>query len=144
MQNPEELEIDYKKYINDLKRFVPDGVVDIDLSLLHELGLLSCEETTFAEDMSLTHNFYVVESSDKLTLFNQKYVVWIVPQLVEQIPTTYTLIASNDKQQTHLEMVFATSGVYNHSNLVLRILEKFLEQIEENEQEICRYNKPLA
>lgn len=141
MQNPEELEADYKKYISDLKRFVPDGIVEIDLSLLHELGLLSCEETNTSAETALTHNFYVVESHDKLTLFNQKYVVWIVPQLVEQVPTTYTLIASNDKQMTHLEMVFATSGVYNHSSLVLRILEKFLEQIEENEQEICPYNR---
>lgn len=139
--NPEELEYDYQKYIGDLKQFVPDGVVDIDLSLLHELGLISCEETHEEEETSLTHNFYVVESSDKLTLFNQKYVVWIVPKLVEQTPTTYTLIALNDKKQTHLEMVFATSGVYNHSSLVLKILEKFLEQIEENEEEICRYNK---
>lgn len=137
--NPEELEADYQKYMTDLKQFVPDGVVEIDLSLLHELGLLSCSEE-IEDDTSLTHNFYVVESADKLTLFNQKYVVWIVPKLVDQTPTTYTLIALSDKKQTHLEMVFATSGVYNHSSLVLRILEKFLEQIEENEEEICKYN----
>jgi len=138
--NPDKLEADYQKYMADLKQFTPDGIVEIDLSLLHELGLLTSEEED-SEETSLTHNFYVVESSDKLTLFNQKYVVWIVPKLVDQTPTTYTLIALNDKKQTHLEMVFATSGVYNHSNLVLRILEKFLEQIEENEAEICRYNQ---
>ena len=92
-----------------------------------------------SSETSLTHNFYVVESSDKLTLFNPKYVIWIVPQLVDNVPTTHTLIALNDKQHTHLEMVFSTSGVYNHSSLVLKILEKFLEQIEENEQEICPY-----
>jgi hypothetical protein len=138
--NPEELEADYQKYMDNLKEYAPDGIVEIDLSLLHELGLLTCEEDG-SEEASLTHNFYVVESADKLTLFNQKYVVWIVPKLIDQTPTTYTLIALNDKKQTHLEMVFATSGVYNHSSLVLRILEKFLEQIEENEEEICRYNK---
>jgi hypothetical protein len=140
MMSPEEIEVDYQKYMGDLKKFAPDGVVEIDLSLLHELGLLSVEEDPEADDTALIHNFYVVESSDKLTLFNQKYVVWIVPKLIEQTPTTYTLIALNDKKQTHLEMVFSTSGVYNHSSLVLRILEKFLEQIEENEDEIFRYN----
>jgi hypothetical protein len=139
--NPEELESDYQKYIGDLKRFSPDGIVEIDLTLLHELGLLSQEEESETENAALTHNFYVVESSDKLTLFNQKYVVWIVPRLIEQTPTTYTLIALNDKKETHLEMVFSASGVFNHSSLVLRILEKFLEQIEENEEEICRYNQ---
>lgn len=141
--NPEELEIDYQKYICNLKEFAPDGVVEIDLSLLQELGLLSCADEE-SDETSLTHNFYVVESPDKLTLFNQKYVVWIVPKLIDQTPTTYTLIALNDKKQRHLEMVFSTSGVYNHSSLVLRILEKFLEQIEENEEEICKYNRPLS
>jgi hypothetical protein len=138
--SPEELELDYQKYINDLKKFVPDGIVEINLSLLHDLGLLSGEEEADPQDDALTQNFYVLESPDKLTLFNHKYVVWIVPKLIEQTPTTYTLIALADKKETHLEMVFSTSGVYNHSSLVLRILEKFLEQIEENEQEICRYN----
>lgn len=142
--NPQELEADYQRYMANIKEYAPDGVVAIDLPLLQELNLLSLEEEG-NEESSLTHNFYVVESADKLTLFNQKYVVWIVPKLVDQTPTTYTLIALNDKKQTHLEMVFATSGVYNHSNLVLRILEKFLEQIEENEAEICKYdNRPLA
>jgi hypothetical protein len=138
--NPEELELDYQKYINNLKEFAPDGLVDIDLSILQELGLLSSDEQD-GEETTLTHNFYVVESTDKLTLFNDKYAVWIVPKLVDQTPTTYTLIALRDKKNTHLEMVFATSGVYNHSSLVLRILEKFLEQIEENEQEIFKYNE---
>lgn len=141
MQDPKELEADYQKYINNLKTFIPDGIVAIDLSLLHELDLLTCEESLEGGDTNLTHNFYVVESAEKLTLFNQKYVVWIVPKLVEQIPTTYTFIALNDKKQTQLEMAFSTTGVYNQSNLVLRILEKFLEQIEENEEAIHRYNK---
>lgn len=137
--NPEELESDFLKYFSDLKTFAPDGIVEIDLALLNELGLLACDENEKNQEDALTHNFYVVESSDKLTLFNQKYVVWIVPKLIEEKPTTYTLIAFNDKKQTHLEMVFSTSGVYNHSSLVLRILERFLEQIEENEEELLRY-----
>jgi hypothetical protein len=141
MLDPDELESDYQKFTENLKQFAPDGVVEIDLSLLHDLGLLSCEGIEECDATSLTHNFYVVESQDKLTLFNQKYVIWIVPKLVEQIPTTYTLIALSDKGHPHLEMVFSTSGVYNHSNLVLRILEKFLDQIEENEAEICKYDQ---
>jgi hypothetical protein len=137
--NPEELEVAFTKYFSDLKTFAPDGIVEIDLSLLHELGLLSCAEENEENETSLAYNFYVIESPDKLTLFNQKYVVWIVPKLIDQTPTTYTLIAMQSNKEPHLEMVFSTSGVYNHSSLVLRILEKFLEQIEENEEEICRY-----
>ncbi len=137
--NPLDLEAAYQEYTSDLKRFVPDGIVEVDLPLLQELELLSYEENPDGEeDAQLTYNFYVVESSDKLTLFNQKFVVWIVPKVVDQTPATYTLIASNENDKTHLEMIFSTAGIYNHSSLVLQILEKFLEQIEENKQEIFR------
>lgn len=137
MMDPNALEQAYQEYMQDLPRYAPDGIIDVDLSLLSEFGLLECEEEP-EDDTSLSQSFYVIESPEKLTLFNQKYVVWIVPQVVEEAPTTYTLIALNEDEKTHLEMIFATSGVYNHSSLVLRILEKFLEQIEENEKEIIK------
>lgn len=140
--NPLDLEAAYQEYCSDLKRYVPDGVVEVDLGLLQELNLLHCQDQLENEDESLTQHFYVIESADKLTLFNQRFVVWIVPQMIDQAPTTFTLIALNQKEKPRLEMVFSTAGVYNQSNLVLRILEKFLEQIEENEDEICRINKP--
>lgn len=138
--NPLDLEAAYQEYCSDLKRFIPDGIVEVDLSLMQELNLLNCYEQFEAEDESMTQHFYVIESANKLTLFNQKFVVWIVPQLVDQAPATYTLIALNQKDKPRLEMAFSTAGVYNQSNLVLRILEKFLEQIEENEEEICRFD----
>ncbi len=139
MTDPQELEIHYQTFIEDLHNFLPDGILDVDLTLLNDLGLLSNETSSEEEqEDALSHSFYVIESSEKLTLFNQKFVIWIVPKMVEQSPTTYTLVALNEPKQPHLEMVFATSGVYNHSSLVLRILEKFLQQIEENEAEICK------
>lgn len=138
--NPHDLEEAYQEYINDLKGFVPDGIVEVDLTLLYELDLLNIEEYFEGDETPLSHNFYVIESPDKLTLFNQKFVVWIVPKMVEETPSTFTLIALKDKDKTHLEMVFSTQGVYNHSSLVLRILEKFLILIEENEKEILRLN----
>jgi len=136
-----DLEKAYKCYMNDLQLHVPDGIVDVDLSLLQELGLLSAEEGNPEVSDSLSHNFYVIESTEKLTLFNNKFSIWIVPKLLQGSPTTYTLIALNEEKKPHLEMVFTTSGVYNHSSLVLRILEKFLEQIEENEEEICSFKE---
>ncbi len=135
---PVDLEKAYKHYMSDLQRHVPDGIVDVDLTLLQELGLLTCEGCEEEASDSLTHNFFVIESADKLTLFNDKFSIWIVPKMLHDAPATYTLIALNEGEDPHLEMVFTTSGVYNHSSLVLRILEKFLEQIEENEEEICR------
>jgi len=136
MIDPQDLEVHYNAFIADLPRFVPDGILEVNLALLNDLGLLS--EEPEEEENSFSNSFYVIESADKLTLFNQKFIVWIVPKLIEQTPTTYTLVALNKKVEPRLEMVFTTTGVYNHSNLVLRILERFLEQIEENEEEIYR------
>lgn len=130
--------------MKDLSGCVPDGIIDVDLTLLQELELLNSEKSITEEDSNLTQSFYVIESPDKLTLFNQKFIVWIVPKLVDQLPKTFTLIALNENGKPHLEMVFTTSGIYNHSSLVLRILEKFLEQIEENEEELKKIDRPSA
>jgi hypothetical protein len=138
--NPQDLEESYQQYMEDLSHYVPDGIYDVDLTLLYELDLLNAHEETM-EEGDLSYSFYVVESAEKLTLYNQTFVVWIVPQMVNQTPTTFTLIALNVDEKPHLEMVFTTSGVYNHSNLVLRILEKFLKQIEENETEIVKFKE---
>ena len=136
MENPQEIEEAFQKFMGNLPEFTPDGIVNVDLALMQELDLLHSEEELEDDNQALSHSFYVVESHEKLTLFNDRFVVWIVPQLVDDTAMTYTLIALNEEQKNRLEMVFATSGVYNHSSLVLRILEKFLDQIDENEQEI--------
>jgi hypothetical protein len=138
MINPLELESAYQEYITDLKRFAPDGILEVDQALLNELGLHSVQEID-ADD--LTHEFYVIESAEKLTLFNQKYVIWIVPQMVHITPVTYTLIARHVNGKIRLEIAFSTRGAYNDSHLVLRILEKFLEEIEENEDAICPFTQ---
>lgn len=138
MLNPQDLEEAYQEYMDDLSSYVPDGIYEIDLAFLNELNLLSADEEDETE-AELSYSFYVLESAEKLTLYNQKFIVWIVPKMVDDTPTTFTLIALNEEEEPHLEMVFTTSGVYNHSNLVLKILEKFLEEIEENESEICSF-----
>ena len=137
--DPTDLENAYTQYMGNLQQHVPDGVVEVDLTLLQELGLLGYQESAEETSDTLTQNFYVIESSEKLTLFNDKFSIWIAPKMLDDSPTTFTLIALNEIETPQLEMVFTTSGVYNHSSLVLRILEKFLEQIEENEEEICRF-----
>lgn len=133
---PIDLENAYSHYMSNLHKHLPDGILDVDLNLLQELNILSSTPVEETEEDTFTYNFYVIESEEKITLFNDKFSIWIVPKLEEEKPMTYTLIAVNDKKNPHLEMVFTTHGVYNHSSLVLKLLEKFLEQIEENEEEL--------
>jgi hypothetical protein len=136
MIDPLELERAYQCYMADLATHMPEGLLEVDLPLLQQLNLLTQEEIETENSDFLNESFYVVESEEKLTLFNHKYSVWIIPQIKENQPVTYTLIALNENNKPHLEMGFTTSGVYNHSSLVLRILERFLEEIDENEKEI--------
>ena len=120
---------------------MPEGIIDVDLDLLHKMGLLHYHDSV-KRDARLTRYFHVLESTDKITLINDLFVVWIVPDKIGHAAVTYTLIALNP-DQPHLELAYSTSGVYNSSKLVLRILEKYLEEIQENEDFIMNLNKAM-
>lgn len=115
-----------------LLEFLPDGVVSVDLKLLQRLDLLQAE-CQDAPASSLTRFFHVVESKEKITLFNDEFVVWIVPDKTVEDSQTLVLIAIGGQIRPRLEMGFIISGIYNTSRLVLRVLEKFLAEIQENE-----------
>lgn len=131
-QNPLHLEDFYKKYTNDLPSWLPEGVIDVDLALLHRLGILN-HHTETKDHFSLTRYFQVSESLEKITLINEQFVIWIVPEKIDDIPTTYTLVCLNRPKGPQLELAFCTWGIYNSSRLVLRVLEKFLYEIQETE-----------
>lgn len=132
MDNPILLEEFYRKYIKNIKKWIPEGITTVDLNLLHNLNLLNYYNKN-NYDQKLTRYFNVIESDEKITLINEDFVVWIVPDKVDDSSITYTLIAINDDDDVHLETAFSTTGVYNNSRLVLRILEKYLFDIQENE-----------
>jgi hypothetical protein len=127
-----ELDSSYEQFIRRLPELIPDGIIEVDLKLLQKLGLLH-EELQNEASAQLTRFFHVVESKEKITLFNDQFVIWIVPEKVQNEPFTLVLIALNNPAKLHLEMAFSMSGIYNTSRLVLRVLEKFLSEIQENE-----------
>lgn len=140
MNNPIVLEACYRRYMNDISKWLPDGVIDINLETLHELDLLNFHGQT-AIDSALTRYFHVVESEEKLTLVNEEFIVWIVPEKIDTTPVTYTLIALNKEKEIRLELAFTTSGIYNNSHLVLRLLEKYLLEIQHTEEQLARFEK---
>jgi hypothetical protein len=132
MVDPHELEDAFLRFTKNLSHWIPDGFVQIDLQLLQGLDLLHSDiGEGDAEEDSLTYYFHVIESDDKLTLFNEEFVVWIIPD--GDHATTYALIARYDVGILQLEMGFAAAGVYNSSELVLKVLEQFLLEIKEND-----------
>lgn len=139
MPNLSVLEEYFKKYIKSLYHWIPEGIFTVDLALLQRLDLLHFYRPEY-RDPTLTRYFHVVESPEKITLINEEFIIWIMSDRIDSIPVTYTLIALNREDQPKLEIAFIASGVYNTSKLILRILEKFLIDIQETEHTLESLN----
>lgn len=136
MLNPVELEQAYSDFVSDLKQWLPDGIIDVDLFLLKELDLLKDldEENEQILQAQFPFYFHVIETSDKVTLFNNQFAVWIVPKVVDDLPTTLTLISLvQDDEQPRLEIAFSTKGIYNSPKCVLKVLRHFLTEVIDTE-----------
>lgn len=142
MLNPQKLEKAFKGFMNDLGKSVQDGIIDVDLGLLKRFDLLN---KTPEEEKELQAQFpfyfHVIENQEKVTLFNNQFVVWIVPKVINEIPTTITLIALVHKDIPRLEIVFSTAGVYNTPKYVLKVLRHFLTEVIDTEEEIASISR---
>ena len=132
------IEESYKRYISNSLTWTAENVIQVDMSLLQQLNLA---ETCYlhVSDYELKFSFHFLETDEKITLWNDKFVIWIVPDSLEGELTTSVMIALNRPANTKLELIYTATGVFNSSQLILRILEKFLQEIEENEQVIDDY-----
>lgn len=139
MLSPAQIEAAYKEFMGDLPKWAHDGIVSIDLQFLHNQGLLSTLGVENTDD--LTQYFHVVESVEKVTLYNDQFIVWIVPKLVDEIPITYVLIALQQGDKANLEVVFTTHGVYNTPRYVLTVLQHFLSDMIETEATLTLFEK---
>lgn len=140
MKDLQILEECYKKFTKELNKYIPEGIHLVDLETLQKFHLLKFH-TLDANDPGLTRYFHVIESDEKITLVNEQFVVWIIPDVLHEAPITYTLIALNSGEKLRLETAFATTGVYNSSKLVLRLLEKHLFEIQETEDMLSHLNR---
>jgi hypothetical protein len=140
MLNPIQIEETYKEFMGNLSNWVHDGVTQIDLKFLHDHDLLETIQNDKEEPDDLTQYFHVIESPEKVTLFNEQFIVWIIPKVDEQ-PSTFVLIALNHPEKAHLEVVFATNGVYNTPRYVLKVLQHFLIDTLETEETLTLYEK---
>src|SRR3989304_5185386 len=76
MINPNVLEESYHEFFGNLSKWAPDGVLQVDLKLLDELGLLSNAQIEQSASDNLTHYFHIIETPDKVTLFNEQFAIW--------------------------------------------------------------------
>ncbi len=141
MLNPIQIEEAYKEFINNLPNCAHDGITHIDLQFLHNQGLLEALTEEKGEPDDLTQYFHVIESIEKVTLFNEQFIVWIIPKMEGDMPLTYVLIALNHPENAHLEIIFATKGVYNTPRYVLKVLQHFLVDVLETEETLTSFEK---
>lgn len=142
MINPNVLEDAYKEFSKDLTKWAPDGIMQVDLKLLSELGILNNAELEHSvSDDQLNHYFHIIETPDKVTLFNEQFAIWIVPHVVDETPTTTTMIALLQNNKPHLEIVYLTSGVYNSPKYILKVLQHFITEVQDTEAVISSIGK---
>jgi hypothetical protein len=136
------IEKSYNKFIENLSYWIPDGIYFINLELLNQLDLLHfhpVQQKAVINEMM--NDFQMIESLDKMTLIGPKFIIWMARSLNDGIPSTYTLIALNQgEQEPILQVAIIAQGIYNNSSLILKVLEKFLEDINEVEKVICNYD----
>lgn len=133
----------YKKFIKDLHFWIPEGIYFVNLELLHHFDLLHFQPIGIhRKDPLMTRYFHIFETPEKITLINDEFVVWIVPDRMDQTPLTHVLIALNSEEgELQLEVAFIATGVYNTSRLVLKVLEKFLIEIQETEKALFGFQE---
>ncbi|MCB1106574.1 MAG: hypothetical protein KDK76_00590 [Chlamydiia bacterium] len=140
--NPIQLDQAYNEFISNLSSWIPEGILEVDMELLEETGLLS--HASFEEEKNqeqLPHYFHVIETSDKVTLFNHQFAIWIVPKIIDEVPTTIVMISLITQGHPHLEIVFSTKGVYNTPKFVLRMLKYYLSEVIDTEEAISSIGK---
>ena len=138
--NPIQLEEAYKDFSENLTKWAPDGCIEVNLQLLQNLGLLKDWEASSGPEF-LTQQFHVVETHEKVTLFNEQFVVWIIPQPQMQIPSTLVMLALIQQKKPHLEIIYSTSGVYNTPKYILKLLQHFMAEVVDTESVISLIDK---
>ena len=139
--NPMQIEAVYKEFMTNMADCAHDGITPIDLHFLHDTGLLKGLVEDKSEPEDLSQYFHVVESVEKVTLFNEQFIVWIIPKMESEQPVTFVMIALNQQDKAHLEVVYTTKGIYNTPRHVLKVLQHYLVDMLETEATLISIEK---
>ena len=138
---PNDLENAYQEFTENFAKWAPDGIIQIDLEALCEMGLLNKEDFDEENPDEVTEYFNVLETPDKITLYNEKFAIWVVPKMINDISTTHTYISQIQRDEFHLELVYATEGVYNSPKFILKVLQHFLIEVIDTDKMISSMGK---
>ena len=137
MDEKEELELAFKKAMEEFPQLPSEALIEVDVKLLDSIGLTNEGEYVNPSE-AFERSFKVMEGGSRITLYNQQFIIWIIPEILDGVPATYAFIGIRDKETVKLEVVFLAKGSFNSSRLVLRLLDRYLTEIQENEELIHR------
>jgi cell division protein FtsI/penicillin-binding protein 2 len=141
MPDPQVLEQHYQNFIKNLTDYLPDGIVSVDIRLVEQLGLLKIEDLEKDTQDPLSHYFHVLETSDKITLYNDLFSIWIVPNNQDNSSKTFIFIGILQNKLPHLEVAFCTEGVFNTPKYIMKILQHYLNEVQDVEALIASMDK---
>lgn len=143
MDRFEWLEASFEKWIEEAEGKGLDILYQVDMPLLERMGVV--KEGSIVQDYPTgERKFSVIQGLDKMTLYNEQFVVWIVPQNVDDKAASLVWIAQFSKLSEGILMGFLAKGPLNNSKIVLRLLEAFLEEIEETDKLISNLEKGVS
>jgi hypothetical protein len=132
-------------FFNDLSQhtldLLPDGILDINVKSLHALHLLSENATAPHGSIPASNLLQAIESGGKITLYNEKFALWIAPQGNADPSSTIVFIARRADDDLKPEIAFRTSGIHNRSKTILKLIDRFILDIQETESVIARLDQ---
>jgi hypothetical protein len=131
----EQLDTYFDNLTQNTKELLPDGIMDVSIKTLHTLNLLSEGYTT--NEIPASQLLQAVESEGKITLFNERFALWIVPQVGADPSATVVYVATHTNDEVKAELGFRTSGVHNKSKTILRLIDKFIADIQDTDSVIA-------
>lgn len=141
MSDPKVLEEHFQSFIKNLPAYLPDGIAAVDIKLIEELGLLKIEDIDKQAQDPINHYFHVLETPDKITLYNDLFGIWIVPHNTDTNSKTFIFIGILQNKKPHLEMAFSTEGVFNTPKYIMKILQHYLNEVQDVEAIIASMDK---
>ncbi len=141
MPDPKVLEDHFQNFIKNLPAYLPDGISPVDIRLIEELGLLTVDALEKDKEDPLNNYFHVLETADKITLYNDLFSIWIVPHNSDTSSKTFIFIGLLQQNKPHLEMAFYTDGVFNTPRYIMKILQHYLAEVQDVEAVIASIGK---
>ncbi len=118
---------------------IPDGIIEVDVMLLQSLNILNTSQppgTPPAKEL-----LQAIDSGGRITLFNNRFVLWIVPQNEISPPSTTVILARCDTNTIKPEIAFKTAGIHNQSKTILQLIDRYLIDIQETEEVLEKFEK---